>query len=184
MFALNGEERERLRTTGILATTSPCRQSAANGSSRPVTGSCFCTTSAGWGKNGTLGTIEAVSSERMDVRLDDGRQVGFDLKDYAHVDHGYAATIHKSQGVTVDHVDVLATPGMDRHAVYVALSRHRDGGHLHFGRDDFATDAKLAAVLSRDRSKDMAADYAAEPEEAARAFADKREIRLPGGGGR
>lgn len=96
------------------------------------------------------------------------------------VDHGYAATIHKSQSVTVNHVDVLATPGMDRHA-YVVLSRHRDGVPFHFGRDDFATGAKLAAVLLRDRSKDMAADYVAEPEEAARAFADRREIRLPGG---
>jgi len=38
------------------------------------------------------------------VRLDsaEGRAVGFDLKDYADVDHGYAATIHKAQGVTVD----------------------------------------------------------------------------------
>jgi hypothetical protein len=50
---------------------------------------------------------------------------------------------------------------------------------LHYGQDDFASDAKLAAVLSRDRAKDMAADYAAEPDDAVRAFADKREIRLP-----
>src|SRR3546814_12586125 len=59
--------------------------------------------------------------------VDDGRSVAFDLKDYAHVDHGYAATIHKSQGVTVDRAHVLATPGMDRHSASVALSRHRDG---------------------------------------------------------
>ena len=81
--------------------------------------------------------------------------------------------------MTVDRTHVLATPGMDRHAAYVALSRHRDGVQLHYGRDDFASDAKLAAVLSRERAKDMAADYAAEPDEAVRAFADKREIRLP-----
>ena len=55
---------------------------------------------------------------------------------YAAVDHGYAATIHKSQGVTVDRTHVLATPGMDRHAAYVALSRHRDGVQLHYGHDD------------------------------------------------
>src|SRR3546814_6916925 len=53
-------------------------------------------------RNGTLGKVEQVSPERMAVKLDDGRSVAFDLKDYAHVDHGYAATIHKSQGVTVD----------------------------------------------------------------------------------
>ena len=63
----------------------------------------------------------------MTVRTDDGRSVRFDLKDYAHIDHGYAATIHKAQGMTVDRTHVLATPGMDAHGSYVALSRHRDG---------------------------------------------------------
>ncbi len=49
----------------------------------------------------------------MAVMLDDGRSVTFDLKDYANIDHGYAATVHKAQGVTVDRVHVLATPGLD-----------------------------------------------------------------------
>ncbi|TGV79433.1 Ti-type conjugative transfer relaxase TraA, partial [Mesorhizobium sp. M00.F.Ca.ET.158.01.1.1] len=53
-------------------------------------------------KNGTLGVIEEVSGQSMTVRTDDGRSVRFDLKDYAHIDHGYAATIHKAQGMTVD----------------------------------------------------------------------------------
>jgi Ti-type conjugative transfer relaxase TraA len=110
-------------------------------------------------KNGSLGVIEAVNAKHMTVRLDAGRSVAFDLKDYADLDHGYAATIHKAQGVTVDRVHVLATPGLDRHAAYVALSRHRDGVQLHYGRDDFADSAKLARVLSRERAKDMASDY-------------------------
>src|SRR5581483_3517061 len=37
-------------------------------------------------KNGTLGTVEELTRQRLSVRLDDGRQVTFDLKDYAHVD--------------------------------------------------------------------------------------------------
>jgi hypothetical protein len=108
----------------------------------------------------------------MAVMLDDGRAVAFDVKDYAHMDHGYAATIHKAQGVTVDRAHVLATPGLDRHAAYVALSRHRDAVELHYGRDDFADQAKLVRALSRDRAKDMASDYT-------RSFAERREIRLP-----
>src|SRR3546814_16733809 len=95
----------------------------------------------------------------MAVRLDDGRPVAFDLKDYAHVDHGYAATIHKSQGVTVDQAHVLATPGMDRHSAYVALSRHRDGVQPHYGRHDFADDRPLTRTPGRERAKDMESDY-------------------------
>jgi ATP-dependent exoDNAse (exonuclease V) alpha subunit len=74
----------------------------------------------------------------MTVQTDDGRSVRFDLKNYNRIDHGYAATIHKAQGMTVDRAHVLATPGMDAHGSYVALSRHRDGVDLHYGRDDFA----------------------------------------------
>ena len=110
-------------------------------------------------KNGSLGIVEAVDAGRMTVQLDVGRPVAFDLKDYAHLDHGYAATIHKAQGMTVDRAHVLATPGLDRHAAYVALSRHRESVQLHYGRDDFADEAKLVRSLSRDRSKDMASDY-------------------------
>ena len=103
---------------------------------------------------------------RMAVRLDDGATVAFDLKDYAHIDHGYAATIHKAQGMTVDRVHVLATPGLDRHAAYVALSRHRDSVDLHYGQDDFADRSRLVRTLARERGKDMALDYAraAEPQ--------------------
>ena len=110
-------------------------------------------------KNGTLGTIEQVSAQSMSVRTDDGRSVTFDLKDYNRIDHGYAATIHKAQGMTVDRTHVLATPGMDAHTSYVALSRHRDGMDLHYGRDDFANRDRLTRTLSRDRAKDMASDY-------------------------
>ena len=123
-------------------------------------------------KNGSLGIVQSVTSVRMAVMLDDGRAVAFDIKDYADIDHGYAATVHKAQGITVDRVHVLATPGLDRHAAYVALSRHRDHVDLHYGRDDFADQSRLVRALSRERAKDMASDYAHD-------FAARRQIRLP-----
>ena len=122
-------------------------------------------------KNGTLGTVAMASAQHMAVRTDDGRKVAFDTKDYAHIDHGYAATIHKAQGMTVDRAHVLATRGMDSHSAYVAMSRHREGLALHYGRDDFADQSKLVRTLSRERGKDMAGDY--QPEQA---FAELRGI--------
>ncbi|MES2136664.1 MAG: Ti-type conjugative transfer relaxase TraA [Pseudomonadota bacterium] len=123
-------------------------------------------------KNGSLGRVESVTAVRMAVQLDDGRAVAFDLKDYAEVDHGYAATIHKAQGATVDRGYVLATPGLDRHAAYVALSRHRESVQLHYGVDDFSDRDQLTRTLSRERQKDATTDYT-------RDFADRRAIIVP-----
>ncbi|MBZ9766561.1 Ti-type conjugative transfer relaxase TraA [Mesorhizobium sp. CA6] len=125
-------------------------------------------------KNGTLGVIEEVSVHGMTVQTDDGRSVRFDLKNYSHIDHGYAATIHKAQGMTVDHVHVLATPGMDAHGSYVGLSRHRDGMDMHYGSDDFATRERLVRTLSRVRAKDMASDY--DQVHPAQTYAERRGI--------
>jgi hypothetical protein len=125
-------------------------------------------------KNGTLGPIEQVSAQSVTVRIDDGRSVRFDLKDYNRIDHGYAATIHKAQGMTVDRTHALATPGMDAHSSYVALSRHRDGVELHYGRDDFANPDRFTRTLSRDRAKDMASDY--ERADPAQNYAERRGI--------
>ncbi|WP_316171095.1 Ti-type conjugative transfer relaxase TraA [Bradyrhizobium sp. SZCCHNRI1058] len=125
-------------------------------------------------KNGTLGTVEQVNARSMTVQTDDGRSVPFDLKDYNRIDHGYAATIHKAQGMTVDRVHVLATHGMDAHSSYVALSRHRDGVDLHYGRDDFDNQDRLVRSLSRDRAKDMASDY--ERADPVQSYAERRRI--------
>ncbi|MGY2737313.1 Ti-type conjugative transfer relaxase TraA [Sphingomonas sp. UYP23] len=178
--SLNGEARDRLRASGDLGDDVTFK--AERGERQFAAGDriMFLRNERGMGvKNGTLATIERVSPEGMAVRLDDERGIAFDTKDYAHVDHGYAATFHKSQGVTVDRAHILATPGMDRHSAYVGMSRHRDDVQLHYGRDDFADQRQLVRALSRERGKDMAGDYERPEQDQARAFADRREIRFP-----
>ena len=169
---LNEAARERLRASGELGNDMTIR--AERGERHFASGDriMFLRNERGLGvKNGTLGTVEQVMPQRMAVRTDDGRSVAFDTKDYAHIDHGYAATIHKAQGMTVDRAHVLATPGMDSHGAYVAMSRHRDGLALHYGRDDFADQSKLVRTLSRERGKDMTSDYKPEQQ-----FAERRGI--------
>jgi len=172
---LNEAARDRMREAGDLG--EDVRVTVERGERSFATGDrvMFLQNERGLGvKNGTLGTIEQVSTQSMTVQTDDGRSIAFDLKDYNRIDHGYAATIHKAQGMTVDRTHVLATPGMDAHGSYVALSRHRDGMDLHYGRDDFASQDKLINTLSRDRAKDMATDY-----QPAQSYAERRGITLP-----
>ncbi len=173
--ALNEAARERMLAAGELG--DEVRVTVERGARRFASGDrvMFLQNERGLGvKNGTLGTVEQVNAQSMTVRTDDGRSVQFDLKDYNKIDHGYAATVHKAQGMTVDRAHVLATPGMDAHSSYVALSRHREGLELHYGRDDFASQDRLTRTLSRDRAKDMASDY--EQRDPAQSYAGRRGI--------
>ncbi|WP_246173029.1 ATP-binding domain-containing protein, partial [Nitrospirillum amazonense] len=127
-------------------------------------------------KNGMLGTVAEAGEGRLLVRLDSaqgpgrGRVVAVSLADYAAVDHGYATTIHKAQGATVDRAYVLASGSMDRHLTYVAMTRHRDQVTLYAGRNVFADLEALSARLSRSQAKETTLDY----ERAA--FAQRRGI--------
>ena len=170
VHTLNMAARDRLRASGALGEDIAIR--AERGERQFAAGDriMFLKNERSLGvKNGSLGRVESITDTRIAAQLDDGRSIAFDVKDYNQFDHGYAATIHKAQGVTVDHTHVLATPGLDRHAAYVALSRHRDSVELHYGRDDFADQGRLIRTLSRDRSKDMASDYTHD-------FVDRRAI--------
>ena len=117
-------------------------------------------------KNGTLGTIteiqQTANGTRFTVDIGDGKDakpITFGLDTYGAIDHGYAATVHKSQGVTVDRAYVLAASGFDRHLTYVAESRHRVDAHLYWSRDQFRDRQQLDRILSRVARNDNALDY-------------------------
>ncbi len=115
-------------------------------------------------KNGMLGTVERADDGRLDIRLDSargpGRTVGVSMADYAAVDHGYATTIHKAQGATVDRSFVFASNSMDRHLTYVSMSRHREQATMYVARDEFAGMDVFSARLSRSQAKETTLDYA------------------------
>lgn len=158
--ALNDLARERLKAGGELQDERTYKTERGDRPMAPGERLMFLRNERSLGvKNGTLGTLERATSSAMEVRLDDGRKVRFDIKDYNALEHGYAATIHKTQGVTVDRAHVLASSVFDRHASYVALSRHRDGLSLHWARDQFSSEAHLAGIMGRERLKDMALDH-------------------------
>jgi Ti-type conjugative transfer relaxase TraA len=104
-------------------------------------------------KNGMVGEVLSVEPNAIQVRLDgksagslDAREVTVPVKDYQSFDHGYATTIHKNQGATVDRAFVMASGSMDRHLTYVAMTRHRDGVQVYAAQDEF-TDRKAGRLV-------------------------------------
>jgi hypothetical protein len=119
-------------------------------------------------KNGSLGSVEGIKDGVLSIRLDGAdKALAVDTKFYTHLDLGYAATVHKAQGTTVDRTYVLATPHFDRHTAYVALSRHREAATLWYAQADFGgrgadpdvAQARFVERLSRQQAKDLAHDY-------------------------
>ncbi|MBX9646097.1 MAG: relaxase domain-containing protein [Xanthobacteraceae bacterium] len=112
--------------------------------------------------NGTEATISSLrghTNGKTTLNLKIGKErVTVDLGAAAtppiKLSHAYATTIYGSQGLTTDKAFVLVSPGMDRHAAYVASSRSRAETRLFL--DAAALEAKARADLPlAQRSSDI-----------------------------
>ena len=96
----------------------------------------------------------------------------------AHLQLGYATTVHGAQGVTVDTAHTVLTGGEDRRLLYVALTRGRAANHLYVataGTGDPhevirpeslrppSTLDQLHEILARDGATDSATSTHAKP---------------------
>jgi Ti-type conjugative transfer relaxase TraA len=133
-------------------------------------------------KNGMIAHVVEARPGWLKAMVGEGehrRHVDVDQRFYAHVHHGYATTIHKSQGATVDRVKVLATLSLDRHLSYVALTRHREDVGLYYGALSFKKAGGLTKILSQHRGKETTLDYErAGSYRAALRFAEARGLHL------
>ncbi len=114
-------------------------------------------------RNGSLGTIKALDEQTLEIRLDkEGKQekiVTVNLRQYPHLEYGYAATIHKTQGISVDRSHLLISRYCDAHAAYVGMTRHRKSVELFYSREEFPKYQDLVNTLSRNSVKDVSLDY-------------------------
>jgi hypothetical protein len=104
--------------------------------------------------NRELGTIERVShSGNLEIRMDSGREVRFNIREHPHLDHGYAVTSHSSQGQTADrvliHVDTDKSELLvNNRFAYVSVSRGQYDAQIYTNDR-----SELARDLSRDVSQ-------------------------------
>ena len=85
--------------------------------------------------NGDRASVKSLDDNGLTVSLRRGHDVTLPL-DYVaeHLTHGYATTIHKAQGITVDEVFVLGDDTYAQEHGYTALTRGRDANRTYIVR--------------------------------------------------
>ncbi|MDC0344937.1 Ti-type conjugative transfer relaxase TraA [Alphaproteobacteria bacterium] len=117
-------------------------------------------------KNGNLATITTIDRNKIEAQLlgvkgEDGKpqSVSFATNLYNAIDYGWASTIHKNQGSTVDRSFYLASTKDSRNLYYVAMSRHRESVQVYGSREEFKNEQGLIKSLSQSNEKLLASDY-------------------------
>lgn len=108
---------------------------------------------------GALGFVEAISGEQMTVRSDRGRLISFDTREFTDVDLGYAGTIYRGQGKTLDQTYLLHTHHWRDAASYVAMTRARVQTEVFVGRDQAAGLSAMADQMTRQSDRGSTLGY-------------------------
>lgn len=85
---------------------------------------------------------EPIYDTQISARLDrTGETVTWNVGDYSYLDHAYAMTVHKSQGLTVDRAFYIVSESSDRRLAYVAATRSREACPFYLDDDQSLHDA-------------------------------------------
>ncbi|MGQ0629414.1 MAG: ATP-dependent DNA helicase [Sporichthyaceae bacterium] len=78
------------------------------------------------------GSLDAVPAARADDTAGSAAAIRLPAEYVRdHVELGYAVTIHRAQGQTVDTAHLIAAPGLTREALYVGMTRGRHANHAY-----------------------------------------------------
>ncbi len=110
-------------------------------------------------RNGTRGKILELKEESIAVKLDDGREIEVDLKEYQAINYAYALTIHAVQGLDDKKVSLLAGRGFNANLAYVGLSRFKESMRIYADKENLKDLGSLVNIMSRDGGSDLVADY-------------------------
>ena len=117
--------------------------------------------------NGNAGVITNIDRDhgRIGVRLDaaagrEGRQVEWSASEFTGFRHGYAGTIYKGQGKTLDHTYLLHTHHWRSASSYVALTRQRESATIFVATETTRDLRQLARQIGRNEIKSASVAYA------------------------
>lgn len=111
-------------------------------------------------KNGDLWTVTSVNADGSLSVTHDGHGGSVTLPAAyvaASTELGYASTVHRAQGMTVDSAHVLADRMTSREAAYVALTRGREDNRIYLETGDAEPVAQVLAQIAAHSDPDQSA---------------------------
>ena len=129
--------------------------------------------------NGNVGTITGLDARtgevtaRIDAAGGAGRHVTWSASEFEGFRHGYAGTIYKGQGKTLDRTYLYHTEHWRSAASYVALTRQREGAQVFVARETARDAAQLARQMGRGEVRAASIAWAS-PDELARTRTERR----------
>ena len=111
--------------------------------------------------NGAAGTIARIEGGAITVKLDGrkGAALTFDAHRFQNYRHGYAGTIYRGQGRTLDQSYLYHSEHWRSAASYVALTRHRDKAELFVARNTARDTTELARQMARADDRRAASQF-------------------------
>jgi len=121
--------------------------------------------------NGNAGVISRIDRNfgRIRVTLDaatgrEGRRVEWYASEFNGFRHGYAGTIYKGQGKTLDHTYLMHTHHWRAASSYVALTRQRESATIFVATETARDLRQLARQIGRNEIKSASVAYATHDE--------------------
>lgn len=111
--------------------------------------------------NSDIGKVIASDHNSLHIKLNNKKlKISVQPHQYNHISHGYAMTVHKSQGSTYDKAHVyMGDWGWNKQTAYVAFTRHREDLHIYTSKESFQCIKSMSQQLSRSGLKDSVLDF-------------------------
>ena len=110
-------------------------------------------------QNGDFGVITGIKKSPLEITVsfDNGETKSIRLQEFEDVQLGYATTVHKAQGATVDRAYVLGGgPLVDKHMGLVQASRSRFETMIFLEQDEEGDIAEYIKSMGQERLKTLA----------------------------
>ena len=120
--------------------------------------------------NGNAGVITAIDAQSgvlhavLDGAGGQGRQVSWSAETFDGFRHGYAGTIYKGQGKTLDHSYLYHSHHWRQSSSYVALTRQRESAQIFVARETAKDVEQLARQMGRQEVRSASVAWATREE--------------------